>query len=253
MRLELILLPSGLQIPAMISALYRLISSKIITQETPRAVLLLGSKLFKPTSVSASLDSYEETTWNWKVTYAGLDPTFNNVFYLAVISEDGSDSFTSHYFNISSESTATSATAAATSSSPLSSASPSSTTSQSPPPPPATVTVAAPNTNNGGTPTGTIAGVVGALVGTLLLVGGAWWAWKTKKKGNNGNTARAQQPVPPNFEPPFHTEPRPYEVDGNQTYEMHETERGRMFELQETERRRMCELEGSGRDAHIQN
>ncbi|KAL8752149.1 MAG: hypothetical protein Q9199_005944 [Rusavskia elegans] len=195
--------------------------------------------------------SYNQKTWNWKVTYAGLDPTFNNVFYLSVTSADGSDSFTSHYFNISGTETTTSAPQA-TSSSQLSATLPASTTSQSPPSP-ATVTVA-PSNNNAGTPAGTIVGVViGSVLGTLLIAGSAWWVWKTKKRRNNENSPRAQQPIPPNIEPPFHTEPKPHEVDTNQVHELYNTEQARMFELQETERRRMFELEGPCVRGYVEN
>ncbi|KAI4275037.1 MAG: hypothetical protein L6R38_005976 [Xanthoria sp. 2 TBL-2021] len=208
--------------------------------------------------LSTKKRSYNQKTWNWKVTYAGLDPTFNNVFYLSVTSADGSDSFTSHYFNISNAESTSPATAAATSS-----ASPSTSPTQAS----LTTVTVAPSNTNAGTPAGTIAGVVVASVlGTLLLAGAAWWAWKIKKRRNNENTPRAQQSIPPNIEPPFNTEPKPHEVDRNQiqelyntepkpheldrnqVHELYETERERMFELQETERRRMFELEGPGRE-----
>ncbi|KAL8880025.1 MAG: hypothetical protein Q9192_008107, partial [Flavoplaca navasiana] len=207
-------------------------------------------------------ESYNETTWNWEVSYAGLDPTFNNVFYLSVGPEDGnSDSFTSHYFNISAESTTSSATAAAASSSLVSSASPGSTPLQSPPPPSATVTVTPATTDNKGTRPGTIAGAaIGAAVGTFLLAGGAWWAWKSKKKPSSESMVGAQQQVPPNLHLGSYTEPKPYEVDGNELayevdrnelQELQETASGQMSELHATERRRMFELEGSGRRARF--
>ncbi|KAL8812597.1 MAG: hypothetical protein Q9223_007249, partial [Gallowayella weberi] len=202
--------------------------------------------------------SYNKTTWGWKVTYAGLDPTFNNVFYLSVTSADGSESFTSHYFNISSAESKSLSTAAATSSVSLSPTTPApqaSQTSQSPLPPPATVTVTPPK-DKGSTPPSTLAGVViGTVVGTLLLAGAAWWAWtKSKKKRNDEKMPGVQQPAPPAFSIP----PEPQEVDRNQIYELPKTERerivelqetgrSRMFELQETERSRMFELEASGR------
>ncbi|KAL8837718.1 MAG: hypothetical protein Q9176_005495 [Flavoplaca citrina] len=205
-------------------------------------------------------ESYNETTWNWEVSYAGLDPTFNNVFYLSVGPEDeSSDSFTSHYFNISAESTTSSAAAA--SSSLVSSASQGSTPLQSASPPSVTVTVTPATTDNEGTPPGTIAGaVIGAAVGTFLLAGGAWWAWKSKKKPSSQSMVGAQQQVPPNLHLGSNTEPKPYEVDGNglpyevdrnELQELQETASGQMSELHATERRRMFELEGSGRGARF--
>ncbi|CAO1602174.1 hypothetical protein XANCAGTX0491_005804 [Xanthoria calcicola] len=193
---------------------------------------------------SANLErSYNQKTLSWKVTYAGLDPTFNNVFYLSVSSADGSDSLTSHYFNISNAESTSAATAAAATSSVSPSTSP---TSQSPPPP-ATVTVAPSNSNNNnsnnddGLPTGAIAGVaIGSVLGTLLLVGAAWWLWKRRA---DAITSGAQQSIPPYIAPPFISEPKPYEMHASQVHEMNGTAQGRMFELQDTER---GELEGRG-------
>ncbi|KAL8684004.1 MAG: hypothetical protein Q9186_000034 [Xanthomendoza sp. 1 TL-2023] len=241
----------------------RLILSRTIIQETPRAVLQsisnvwiyltpiqhIGTPTLKQTDSLGRTGSYNRTIWSWKVTYAGLSPTFNNVFYLSVISADGSDSFTSRYFNISDAESTSPATAAATSS-----ASPSSTTpaaqavptSQSPPLPPATVTSKSLRSTDS-TPINTIVAVAfGAVAGTLLLAGAAWWAWtKTKKKRNNEKTPGAQQPAPSYYS----AQPISQEVDSNQVHELSRTERTQMYELQETERRRMFELEGSGREA----
>ncbi|KAL8804697.1 MAG: hypothetical protein Q9182_002389 [Xanthomendoza sp. 2 TL-2023] len=191
--------------------------------------------------------SYNKTTWSWKVTYAGLDPTFNNIFYLSVISADGSESFTSHYFNISRAESKSLATAVATSSVSLPSTTPGSQappTSQSPPPPPATITVTPPK-DGGSTPPSTIAGVVvGTVVGTLFLAGAAWWAWtKSKKKRDDEKMPSVQQPAPPTSS----IQPEPQEVDRNQIYELPKTDRERMFELQETGRSRMFELQETGR------
>lgn len=191
------------------------------------------------------IGSYDQKTLGWKVTYAGLDPTFNNVFYLSVTSADGSDSLTSHYFNISKpESTSVAAAAATTT---TSSASPSTSPTSQPPPSPATVTVAPPNNNNNNNnnddslPAGTIAGVaIGSVLGTLLLVGAAWWLWKRRA---DAITSGAQQSVPPHIEPPFISEPKPYEMHASQVHEMNGTDQARMFELQNTER---GELEGRG-------
>ncbi|CAL8579602.1 hypothetical protein XPA_005339 [Xanthoria parietina] len=154
---------------------------------------------------SANLErSYNQKTLGWKVTYAGLDPTFNNVFYLSVTSADGSDSLTSHYFNISKPESTSAAAAATTTTSSV--PPPSSPTSQSPPSP-ATITVAPPNNNNNNNnnddslPAGTIAGVaIGSVLGTLLLVGAAWWLWKRRADAIKSG---AQQPMPPHVEPTY--------------------------------------------------
>lgn len=186
------------------------------------------------------IGSYNQKTLGWKVTYAGLDPAFNNVFYLSVTSADGSDSLTSHYFNISKAESTSAAAASTTSSIP-----PSSSPTSQLPPPPATVTVAPSNNNNNnnddGLPTGTIAGVaIGSVLGTLLLAGAAWWLWKRRA---NAITSGAQQSVRPHIESSYISEPKPYEMHASQVHEMNGTAQGRTFELQDTER---GELEGRG-------
>lgn len=116
---------------------------------------------------------YIKTTWGWTVSYEGMDPAFNNVFYLSVSEADGSDSFTSHYFNISDTSTTSSAAATRTTSSAALSTTPiatitSSASRTSQAASQATVTVT-PSTDSG-TPIGTIAGmVIGIIIGTLIL------------------------------------------------------------------------------------
>ena len=193
---------------------------------------------------SHRIGSYNQKTLGWKVTYAGLDPTFNNVFYLSVTSADGSDSLTSHYFNISKPESTSAAAAATTTTSSV--PPPSSPTSQSPPSP-ATITVAPPNNNNNNNnnddslPAGTIAGVaIGSVLGTLLLVGAAWCLWKRRADAIKSG---AHQPMPPHVEPTYSPEPKPYEMHTSQVHEMNGTDQGRMFELQNTER---GELEGRG-------
>ncbi|KAL8651296.1 MAG: hypothetical protein Q9210_003341, partial [Variospora velana] len=175
-------------------------------------------------------EGYDETIWSWTVSYAGMDPAYNNVFYFSVSQADGSDSFTSHYFNISERPTTTtasssSATAAARSGTADSSASLATPSSSTTPasseltPSPATVTVAPPS--DGGTPVSTIAGmVVGIVVGTLVLVGGAWWAWKAHKRRST-TTSSAQPAGALGQQAYFGWEPKPHEADGSQVHELH--------------------------------
>ncbi|KAL9617075.1 MAG: hypothetical protein Q9160_008105 [Pyrenula sp. 1 TL-2023] len=124
--------------------------------------------------------SFGQTVFNWIVSYEGMDPAYNNVFYLSVGQANGADTFNGHYFNISRASTSSAPEAArstGSSSTILSTASsstspPSSAMTTPQPTSPATVTITA--SSSGGTPVGTIAGMVVAIVvGALVLVGGA--------------------------------------------------------------------------------
>ncbi|KAI4206696.1 MAG: hypothetical protein LQ348_000853 [Seirophora lacunosa] len=187
-------------------------------------------------------EGYDEKTWRWTVSYAGIDPTYNNVFYFSVTQADGSDSFTSHYFNISERSSTTTTSSATTARSTASLASLSTTSASTTPtsseltPSPATVTVAPPS--DGGTPIGTIAGmVVGIVVGSLLLVGGAWWAWKVKKR-RDAPASSAQAPSTVAAGQPYSDwEPlKPYEADGNQVHELHAYAGQSIHELQDSVR-----------------
>ncbi|KAK0509988.1 hypothetical protein JMJ35_007382 [Cladonia borealis] len=38
-------------------------------------------------------ESYNKTTWGWTVSYEGMDPAYNNVFYFAVMQANGTDGF----------------------------------------------------------------------------------------------------------------------------------------------------------------
>ncbi|KAL8952470.1 MAG: hypothetical protein Q9222_001611 [Ikaeria aurantiellina] len=179
-------------------------------------------------------EGYDKSTWGWTVSFEGMDPAYNNVFYLSVSQADGSDSFTSHYFNISeSPKTSTLSTASTASSMPSATTSTTSTSSASTtsqPASPATVTVAPPQ--DGGTPTGTIAGmVVGIVVGILVLVAGAWWAWKAKRRRHTGPMAQPPASNVGHLYPYTHAEPKPYEVDGVQVHELHALGNRQVHEL----------------------
>lgn len=173
-----------------------------------------------------------------------MDPSYNNVFYLSVNAADGSDGFTSHYFNISDSATTSPVAASRTTSStalPTSSTTtttPSASTTSAPTSR-ATVTVAP--SKDSGTPIGTIAGkVVGIVVGTLVLAAAAWWVWKAKRRRNAGPTA--QQPASIFVQPHLYTdrepkpyevggEPRTYEADGNQIHELNASGKRQVHEL----------------------
>ena len=167
------------------------------------------------------------------MSYEGLDPAYSNVFYFSVSQADGADSFPSRIFNISgtSATTESSATAALSAGSNESSSTASSTTQApsgitKPQSSSSTVTGApvivatssatvtiAPSSGHG-TPADAIAGIVlGIVVGSLLLVGAAWWAWKIKKRRSTFAFSK----------PYFSKEQRHYEADGNQIYEMYES------------------------------
>ncbi len=190
------------------------------------------------------------------MSYEGMDPSYNNVFYFSVAQANGNDAFTGHYFNISAASTKSTSSATATRSTAshtsLSTASSINTASSTTPASaglitpqstsPATITVAP--SNDGGTPVGTIAGiVVGIVVGSLLLVGCAWWAWKVKKRRNTASRAQPPNVVP--GQPYFYEEQKPYEADGHQTYELHESAGGPIYELHESVGRPIHEMYGS--------
>ena len=181
-----------------------------------------------------------------------MDPAYNNVFYFSVSQADGSDSFTSHYFNISNALTTTKSPASAaqsTTSSPslsrlasATSASSASTTLQSLSPATVTVTLS----GNDGSPIGNIVGVVvGTIFGILLLVGGAWWIWRFKKR--RGTALQAQ---PLNIDSTqFHhyEEQKPHEAGSNQMFELHQAAVRQEAELHESGGRAVHELHDSVR------
>ena len=74
--------------------------------------------------------------------------------------------------------------------------------------------------------------VVGILIGSLLLVGGAWWAWKVKRRRNTA--LRAQPPHVASGQPYFYTDQKPHEADRNQSYELHGSVGKPMYELHES-------------------
>ena len=82
--------------------------------------------------------------------------------------------------------------------------------------------------------------VVGIVFGSLLLVGCAWWAWKVKKRRNTAS--EAQPPNTASGQPYFFGEQKPYEADGVQTYELHESVGGPIYELHESAARPIHEL-----------
>ncbi|KAL9014150.1 MAG: hypothetical protein Q9173_001206 [Seirophora scorigena] len=184
-------------------------------------------------------EGYDQKTWPWTISYAGMDPAYNNVFYFSVSQADGSYSFFSHYFNISERSSTTTTSSATAARSTASRASLSMTSASTMPtsseltPSPATVTVAPPS--DGGTAIRTIAGmVVGMIVGSLLSVGGAWWAWKVKKRRDPpASSAQPPSNVAPG-QPYSDWEPlKPYEADGNQVHELHAYAGQPIHELQD--------------------
>ena len=157
------------------------------------------------------------------MSYEGIDPAYNNVFYFTVMPADGADGFTGHYFNISDASAATksSATTAistgsnAPASSGIMTSQPSSSSTGTVTPvtvatSSATVTIAA--STSGEMPAGKIAGIaVSVGFGSLLLAGGTWWAWKIKKRRD----------TVPSSQPYFFRKQSRYGVDGNQADEVH--------------------------------
>lgn len=91
---------------------------------------------------------------------------------------------------------------------------------------------------------GTIAGiVVGILVACLLLLGGALWAWKTKKKKRNAasDVASAGAGTKPYF---YAEQQNPFEADGNQ--KPFETDSNSIHEMTEYVERPVYELQQSG-------
>ena len=179
-----------------------------------------------------------------------MDPALNNVFYFVVTNDIGTESFNGHYFNISDAPTMTSSATAApsTAGSPslftVTSTAPASSGLMTPQPTsPATITVAP--SKDDGTPVSTIAGmVVGILVGSLLLVGGAWWAWKVKKRWNPASRGALPAPFFTPDPPYFHGEGerKPSEADG---IELYESAGVPIHELRASVGRPMPELYGS--------
>lgn len=178
-----------------------------------------------------------------------MDPTFNNVFYFSVTQADGSDTFTSHYFNISDAVTTTTSSAptgatltASSVSAPSVSSSitgiPASATPQSTLP-------ATPASNKVVLSPGAIAGlVVGVVVGSLLFAGIAMWAWKTRRTRQTKMKAPQQQQ--PNA---IHGQPYIYQgfdPHKKQAFHVHESAGAPIHELHETMERPVPELHGSG-------
>ncbi|MCJ1457924.1 hypothetical protein MMC28_008293 [Mycoblastus sanguinarius] len=183
-----------------------------------------------------------------------MDPAYNNVFYFSVVRADGTDSFTGHYFNISDASSTTTSLATAArstaSSTSLSTASFTSSGSSRLITPQSTLpaTVAAPASKNGEIPVGTIAGmVVGIVFGSLLLIGGARWAWNVKKRRNTAS--RSQPPNVTSGQPYIYRDQEPYEADKNQAYELNESVWRPVHELHESAERPFHELHGSVRQS----
>jgi len=183
------------------------------------------------------------TSWGWDVSYEGLDPSLNNVYYLSLDSRgNGGNIATSHYFNISDTGTDTptlsksnTIPAATQSSSPIPSAP--STVSTSPPAltstAPPTMTVTQESNGNGAIKAGTVTGIaVGVVLGALLLVGGAgWWAWRFKKRRD---TAAALEAGSGGQHWPSDAKSSAQETDGNPIHEVPDSSGRRVFELSTT-------------------
>jgi hypothetical protein len=124
------------------------------------------------------IDSLDGKILDWEVTYGGLNPSFNNVYYL-FIGNAGDDGAISHYFNISGAPLSASSSVTSTPTPSISSTSTLSTTVTTTSPP-ATVTV----TSKGSSlSSGDIAGVVvGCVVGVALVLGTLWWFWRARKQ-----------------------------------------------------------------------
>ena len=96
--------------------------------------------------------------------------------------------------------------------------------------------------------------VVGIVVGFLLLVGGAWWAWKVQKRRGRKISTAASSRVQPAA---GFASSQPYFYDGGgvqkhdevderiQPHEVHESAGVPIFELRESGRGSMYELHGS--------
>ena len=109
---------------------------------------------------------------------------------------------------------------------------------------PATVTVTP--LSNGGTPIGTIVGiVVGIVFGALFLVGGAWWAWRFKKK--RMTTLQAQPLNVDSDQPHLDGEQKPHEADNNQMFELHQAAKRQVDGLHESGGKPIHELHNSVR------
>ncbi|KAK8123584.1 hypothetical protein PG999_003502 [Apiospora kogelbergensis] len=140
----------------------------------------------------ATIDtSIKDAIYTWTVTYANLDPKFNNVYYLLVSNEV--DEATTHYFNITDKKTpkesftSTIITPLPSTSSALAPNSPSALTT-------ATVWQTAVATAGAGTSdkplaTSSMVGIIVGVVAALLLsFAGTWWAlraWKKKQRGRD--------------------------------------------------------------------
>jgi hypothetical protein len=124
------------------------------------------------------IDNLDGKILDWEVTYGGLNPSFNNVYYL-FIGNAGDDGAISHYFNISGAPLSASSSVTSTPTPSISSTSTLSTTVTTTSPP-ATVTV----TSKGSSlSSGDIAGVVvGCVVGVALVLGTLWWSWRARKQ-----------------------------------------------------------------------
>ena len=104
--------------------------------------------------------------YTWVVSYEGLDPSFNNVYYLQL--QNGDNTATSHYFNISAAETTSDPPATTTSSMTTSTANPSLISQAT-----ATATPTVIRDTGGGLSADETAGIaVGAVAIMLILVGG---------------------------------------------------------------------------------
>ncbi|KAI1334416.1 hypothetical protein F5Y15DRAFT_289171 [Xylariaceae sp. FL0016] len=125
-------------------------------------------------------DPLDGSFYTWKVSYVGLDPDYNNVYFFSLDEgPDGDGSFLSQWFNISGSETTASTTSSLSTSSTSSPAQSSNAQASSTQPLAApTVTI----TNSAGIQGGTLAGiVVGITAGLGLLFGGLWWVCVMRK------------------------------------------------------------------------
>ncbi|KAF5531588.1 hypothetical protein FMEXI_12893 [Fusarium mexicanum] len=137
-------------------------------------------------------ESLNVSVYDWVVSYEGLDPSRNPVFYFQL--QNGDSTAISHYFNISDRAADDPDRLHRTSSVPIySTTKPLSSSTQSRTALEATATQEV-QAAASGLSAGSIAGIVlGALGVAILFIGGLWWCWRRKFQSQSHATASRAQ------------------------------------------------------------
>ncbi|KAI1734953.1 hypothetical protein F4680DRAFT_316744 [Xylaria scruposa] len=151
------------------------------------------------------IENVDVVEYEWAVSYFGLDPKVNNVFYLGF--GDGSQGFSSHYFNITSDansdSTSISPSVFTTTATSIFTSSLSTTTTGTST---STLTTDTKSPSNESLTAGGIAGItVGVTLGTILVAAGlgflVWHMRNKRKTVVNSAYDASQYPYPQAFIP----------------------------------------------------